>query len=313
MKSNKLWNCPACVNVTRRRGDNTNTPVRRHGFNESLMSCDNSIDQSDLTADHEHVTLRQISHLLDTKFQKFKQDMFSEIKTIVKMEVQSAITELKSELNETVGFLEDGQKQIKSDLKSVSVKVQELDNEKVKLENNIRDIDRRIKANEMLSRSNNLEIQNVPENRNENVVNIFKKLCEVIGHSVSDSDVHACRRIAKLDKNSSRPRNIVVTLPSPRHRDTILSAVRRFNKANPSDPLNSSLVDSSGTTGTKQKIYVVEHLSPECKKLHAAARKQAKEKSYTFVWVKFGQVYVRKNEQSPAILVRDLDGLNKLA
>ncbi|GBP22314.1 hypothetical protein EVAR_22600_1 [Eumeta japonica] len=79
-----------------------------------------------------------------------------------------------------------------------------------------------------------------------------------------------------------RPRNILVTLASPRLRDFVLSATLLFNKAHCKDMFNSKHVDFAGES---RRIYIMEHLSHECKQLQAAARKHARENNYKYVWV----------------------------
>jgi hypothetical protein len=56
----------------------------------------------------------------------------------------------------------------------------------------------------------------------------------------------------------------------------------------------------------------VEHLSPECKMLHAETRKVAKAKGFKFVWTRYGKIYVRKDENSDAIHIKDTNSLKKI-
>ncbi|CAG9138790.1 unnamed protein product [Plutella xylostella] len=161
---------------------------------------------------------------------------------------------------------------------------------------------------EKISRDSNVEIQEVPESKSENLLAILQSLCKVIDTPLVETDVRAYRRVAKINPASNRPRNIVVTLASPRHRDTLISAVLRYNKLHANDKLNST---SIGIAGEARRIYVSEHLSADTKQLHAAARKTAKELNYKYVWVRFGRIYLRK-DHSDAILVKNIETLAKL-
>ncbi|CAH2108022.1 unnamed protein product [Euphydryas editha] len=71
-----------------------------------------------------------------------------------------------------------------------------------------------------------------------------------------------------------------------------------------SDKLNTSHL---GMAGDKKPIYVIEHLSPALKSLHAATRLKAKQKDYKFVWVKSGRIYVRKNESTEYSTIFDAE------
>ncbi|XP_052755624.1 uncharacterized protein LOC128201770 [Galleria mellonella] len=312
--SNKPWQCCVCINITRRRGDNTNTPVRKpNTLDESVMSCDVTMNQSEMecsvSAENHTISLQQFGVLLDSRLQRFKADFFSDIKASIRSEIHLAITALKDEFTVTVDFLEEGQKRINGTLAAAVERVSELECKKNKLQGDIYELERRLKISEKTSRSMNIEIQAVPEKRSENVVGIFKKICDVINFPISDTEIHACRRVAKINSSSNRPRNILVTLPSPRHRDNILSAVRKFNKDNPKQTLSTFHLGYSGET---KKMYLVEHLSPECKELHSLARRFVKDKAYKFVWVKYGQIYIRKDEQSSAVLVKNAEMLKRL-
>lgn len=154
-----------------------------------------------------------------------------------------------------------------------------------------------------------MEIQAVPETRNENVLQLFRNLCKTINLQIDDNMVHSCRRVAKFVASSSRPRNILVTLSSSRVRDEVLSACLRYNKQHKELPLNTT---SLGLPLERGPIYVNEHLSPDCKALHAATRAAAKNKKYKYVWVRYGRIYVRKDDNAGCILIKTKACLDKL-
>lgn len=205
--------------------------------------------------------------------------------------------------------MESEQKDIKNELHSVNTKIASFESEKSGIQSEMRDLKRRLISLEKFSRSRNVELQMLPEKPNENLAAIVKKICQIIKAPISDGDICAVHRTAKIDPSTQRPRNVLITLPSERHRDHLLSSYKRFNKSLKSDHLNTSYLDIAGE---KHNIYMVEHLAPECKSLHAADRRVAKERQYNYVWIKFGRVYVRKNESSPAIVIKDLACLDKL-
>ncbi|KAG7299081.1 hypothetical protein JYU34_017579, partial [Plutella xylostella] len=261
------------------------------------------------TANSGTITLEQMNMLLN----QMRTDIVSEITTSIKREVNSAVNSalevLRQEFTATTDFLAADQKDIKTEIESTNKNVKELESMNSKLKILVTSLERRVESAEKNSRSLNLEIQAVPERKSENIVTHVKNLCKKINVPVTDSEIHACRRVAKMDQSSTRPRNILVTLPSTRHRDNIISAVKRYNKANSTNKLNSSDLEISGEACP---IFVTEHLSPAVKELHAAARKISKEKSYKFVWVKFNRVFMRKDEKSPYLCIKNLDCLNNL-
>ncbi|CAH2102050.1 unnamed protein product [Euphydryas editha] len=132
---------------------------------------------------------------------------------------------------------------------------------------------------------------------------------ETLNYEINDKDILHCTRIAKTNPSSTRPRSIVVQLASTRLRDQLLAAVVNYNRINPQKKLNSSHL---GYAGLKSPVYVVEHLSPNNKALHAAARIKAKEMNYKYVWVRNGKIFVRKSEGAELIQIRNKNSLSKI-
>lgn len=319
------WKCPTCTNVGRRKGSNLNSPVGRL-LDDSIMSCDESTQEcnsssianpcippmqqssSSSSPATGALTLDGIAQLLDSRITNLKQTLFSEMRSIVQGEINTGLDRIKAEFTETTDFLAQEQNDIKGRISSYESQIKNLEQQNCTLQGEINTFKRRLESIEKISRNNNVEIQAVPEKSTENVLTIVKSLYGTVNLSVSDSEISACRRVAKMSASSSRPRNILVTLPSVRHRDNLISAVKRYNKTHSNDQLNSQHL---GITGEKGYIYVAEHLSPESKELHAATRQAARGR-YKYVWVKFGNIYVRKDDNSPAILIKNKECLQKL-
>lgn len=190
-------------------------------------------------------------------------------------------------------------------------KVDSLQKENTLLKENITDLNSRISRMEQHSRLNNLEIQNIPENKSENLVKIVKQIATITDCKLEESDIQVCTRIAKINKDSQRPRSIVVKFTSQISRDNFLASTLKFNKKTKilTDKLNT---DHLGIGGGRKPVYIVEHLSPAQKALHAAARSRAKELQYKFVWVKGGKIFMRKTDTSEYKLIKNTQDLSEL-
>lgn len=163
---------------------------------------------------------------------------------------------------------------------------------------------------EQFARQSNVEIQGIPERRNENLMSIVKKIGNTVSCNLQETDILEFHRVAKQNTNSNRPKNIVVKLNCPRTRDNLLASVKVFNKNKHSDnKLNTSHIE---LPGEQRPVYVTEHLSPENKKLHAATRIAAKEKNYKFVWIRNGRIFVRKDISAGHINSKTVECLHKL-
>lgn len=295
--------CPSCTNVSRRRG------------NESPAVLSPAVVKRSTIAQRE-LTIENISELLDQKLAPTSSIMINsrnilikEVQGLLVKEMNKIAKDLRDEFIKTTDFIMEEVKDLKSAVAEKNTIIKTLQHDNTQLKDELKLLRNRFGVIEKLSRERNIEIQAVPEKRGENIVSIVKALCETVQLPISDSDIHACRRVAKMDAASKRPRNIVVTLKSPRLRDSVISAVHRYNKEHKDRKLNSKQL---GITDINNQIYVSEHLSPECKQLYAAARRSAKDKNYTYCWVKYGQIYLRKSDNTDAIRVNSVDFLKSL-
>ncbi|XP_045447760.1 uncharacterized protein LOC123656081 [Melitaea cinxia] len=284
------------------------------------MSCDNlnldaTIDSNSTTS--EPLTLDSISRLLDSKLkssflefsQVFRATLKQDIVDIVHREMNPVIQEIKNDFTNTTDFICEEQKYLKLQIEEKNKIIKNMESENIRLQASLSRIEDELAIMERNSRACNVEIQAVPESKNENVLMLFKKLCSVINFTVDDSSIRFCHRVAKMNHTSGRPRNILVGLSSTSQRDEILSAFYRFNKAHRNDRLGSTHLDINGE---HQKIFVSEHLSPTLKMLYSESRKLTKSHNYKYVWVRFGKIFARRDDDSPAIWIKNHEILDKL-
>lgn len=307
-KSN--WTCLECRSK-QPKSDNSNTPVR---VMNRLVTSDDDTRQK--LGEERNVTIR-------TKKQCSKSDgnetylTENRLRVIFKEEITETIKQLISEQLANIGSQISGfqdslsffSKQYDALAQSVNEKneiIKGLVAKNDNLTSQIKNLTGRLGQVEQNMRATNIEINGIPEHRSENLIKTIEQLGKVVETPLGDTDILHVTRIAKLNKESDRPRSVLVKLRTQRRRDELLAAVIRFNKNNRENKLNS---DHLGIGGRRVPVFVSEHLSPTNKHLHAAARKRAKEMSAKFVWVRDGRVFVRKNEQSHAIYIKDEESL----
>lgn len=328
------WKCQACKSRLPKTG-NQDTPIKP-SFSD-IASC-----ESDDTSDNQNVTIRskppkqdthsmrnldgtiegpvpatieEISQLLDRKLSSSSPivcDLRSALKedllAIITAKLNAVTDQLKAEFTTTTDFIAAEQLDLKSEIGRKDKDIKELQSKCSTLQKEIQTLNSRLSTMEKISRDNNLEIHGVKENKSENLLQLFRTICETVKAPVADSEIKSCRRVAKMDQASNRPRSILVTLSAPRLREDVLRAVSRFNKTS-SSKLNSRHL---GIEGATENVYISEHLSPECKKLFKDARKVGKDKGFRFVWVRRGSVFVRKDEGMSPILIKSDECLRKL-
>lgn len=250
-----------------------------------------------------------------------QQDHFDQLRTDLS-QLRSDVTDVRNNFNlfrkefdeksKTIEFLcgaQDEQVAINADFRR---KFKKLEAENTPLQTTVSELTSRIAQMEQHSRDCNIEVQCVPESRSENLLDILNQLLRTVSCKLPESSVRAVHRVAKLQSNSDRPRSIVVKMVTPQVRDAVLAAVIKFNKSKERtmDKLNAFHL---GFANNKQPIYVSEHLTVANKKLHAATRITAKEKGYSYVWIRNGRIFIRKNNENPSMIVRSEDFLRTLS
>ena len=225
----------------------------------------------------------------------------------LKSEIHSAIEKLQADFTHTTDFLEDEQRDIKENIKATETKIKDLESENIKLKQEINLMGGRLRSLEKISRSCNAEVHCVTERNQEDLLLVLKKMCDLIGSPLSFNSILSARRVAKINPSSNRPRNILVTFTGQYQRDQMMESFKAFNRKRTANPLNTSDLGLSD----ENKIYMVEHSSPEVKKLHADTREKLRH-SYKFIWIKYGRVYARKTEGSTLIHIADHSVLNNL-
>lgn len=322
-KLRSIWQCDDCKNLSRRKRNNDDTPVRsssattttaantRINSDESIALCHGQTNKAavDIPSISYDDFAKLLDSKLDSKLENIVESLSSKIVATIRQELKTTIDDLKSEFTETSDFIMKEQNDLKSQIIQQSKTIKELQSKNSALQESLQTINKKFTLIDDMSRSANLELHAVPERNDENVMAMFKNLCETTKIQLDNSAVRACRRVARMTR-SDRPRNILVSLQSSRQRDEIISAVHRFNKNHANDKLNSNHL---GVPGPACKVYVAEHLSPDNKLLYASARKAAKENAFKFVWVRYGKIYARKDETSTALLIRNNDSLKLLS
>ena len=206
-------------------------------------------------------------------------------------------------LEDSVEFMSKEYHEMKVEMDQNGEVIHQLKKENMELKASVSDLSVRLNIVEQHSRQDNLEINGIPENQAENLVSTVIQLGKTISCRIEADDVSSVSRVKKLDAQSSRPRSVIVKLKNTRKRDEVLASVMKFNRVHVTDKLNSSHL---GYGGTKQPVFVSEHLSPLNKIIHAEARKMAREKKYKYVWVRDGRILVRKDDGARAIQIKSL-------
>lgn len=313
------WMCPECLRKLP-KGDNTETPLRLASTNLAPLNVNTNkrTNAKRKNINRSPPSDREVEERSDNPA-ALSSDLRQIIREEVSKAVKGGISGLNSQLievceqmkgfHESMNFFNDQFEKLSSEISCYKENIKILTKENESLRAEMNTLGQRLNQIDQASRTCNLELQCVPENKAENLMTIVKQLCNVIKCPLDDSDIHHYTRIAKMNKESARPRSILVKFGCPRTRDSFLAASISYNKSNPQDKINTSHL---GFGGVKSPVFVVENLSVDNKRLHAAARSKAKELNYRYVWVRNGRIYMRKTESSDHVFIRNLSTLDKL-
>lgn len=182
--------------------------------------------------------------------------------------------------------------------------VEDLRKEKQEQNKYIESLEQKIIELQHKSRSSGVELRNVPQESIETPNSLMKTVCsigEAVGVQILQSELRDIYRLPGKSTTSDTPRPIIAEFTRVQTKQTLLSAVRTFNKDKGKDEkLNSSLI---GLPGKHQPVYVTEQLPISIKKLFYQSREFAKKNNYTYCWISNGNIFLRKQEGDKQVLI----------
>lgn len=161
--------------------------------------------------------------------------------------------------------------------------------ENEELRRDLREARREIVELKQYSRNMNIEIQGLPQTKNEDLEKTVANIAKCLGTDVTDKDIDIAHRVLSKDKKKS---NVIVRFLTRTARDKLLSAARKAK------------LDSSRLGFDKNDpVYINEHLCMELKVLLSKARQARREKEWKYVWVSQGRIFMRKADRTPLLHV----------
>ncbi|KAL4702319.1 hypothetical protein ACJJTC_006925 [Scirpophaga incertulas] len=154
---------------------------------------------------------------------------------------------------------------------------------------------------EQRSRLNNVEVKGVPLKPGENLFSIAEALTKAVGYSFPKTQINY---IVRVPIHNSKEKLIIITFINRYIKEEFLGAARAKKILT---------ADDIGFRGNRQIAFVNDHLIPESKNLLTKTKAVAKEKNYSYVWVKHCKIHVRKNDTSRVVIVSTVNDLNKIA
>lgn len=186
-------------------------------------------------------------------------------------------------------------------------KVDRLVTENAQMKTSIESLNAKMNDLDQKARLKNLEILGVPEKNNENLFEVVGQICENLNVNLDQNDIDFVNRVPSNPRYSSNKKfkNIIGRCRTLKVRDNIMNALKLKRTQN-GDQSDLSI------EGLSNNIYVNEHLTLANKIIHKETRDIAGRKGYKFVWIKNGNIFVRKNETSPILHIKNSESVKKL-
>lgn len=291
------WTCPPCREASNKSHVELDDSVVQLDTASNSASCPDEKQKSPNASSQMADILAKLNDIanLHSDLKELKRDMVD-------------LKEIKNDIAELKATYASNMDELFTRVNSIEDKVDEVDKLKLEIQDlkkSLHNISDEQRKNDQWVRRSNILINGIPQKANENLVEILKKLAAISGFSLNvDTDIDFVTRVAVgKESDQKKPRPIVVKMQARFKKDEFMAATRKLKNLTARD---------LGFPGTDQRIYVNDHLSPYNRFLFQQAKIKAKEKGYTFWWVRNCTVMVRREPSSPVIHVTSLEALNKI-
>ncbi|KAH0567803.1 hypothetical protein KQX54_014160 [Cotesia glomerata] len=113
---------------------------------------------------------------------------------------------------------------------------------------------------------------------------------------------------ARESNSTSTSRSLILKLKSADICDHIIDVKRRSSKL-----LVKDISNTNAHTNHSKPIYISEFLHPDLYKFLQKIKVRAKQLKIKYVWTYLGNVYAKKNDDSPKIVINTEDDLNSIS
>ena len=164
----------------------------------------------------------------------------------------------------------------------------------------------KVNAIEQYSRRLNLEISRIPIKDGKNTNKIMEEIAKLVNVELSADQISTSHRLAVKPKRTAGTENCIETETPPPpsiivrflSRDVCNQVYRNRKLLRNPDLKNFSVEGTS-------KIFINENLTPIWKKFFWKTKQQAKTNNYKFFLAVNGNVFVKKAEETEAVLIKN--------
>ena len=240
---------------------------------------------------------KDIEEILDKKLSQLvaKLDKVDEVLSSI-----SFLSKKYDELREKLSTLESTNKELVASN-------QILKNQVTFLSHQVADLLGKYDELEQYGRRECLEIKGVPVTKDEDTDSIIVNVGAKVGVTIYKSDISVSHRNPgppNANKTTSSDPPIIVKFVSRNVRDSLYRS--RFKLK------DVSTKDLGYTRFLESRIFIEESLTKDRKAIHKACLRFKKDQKWSYCWTRYGKVFLREHDDSPAIHITSLDQLRSL-
>ncbi|KAI5639023.1 hypothetical protein NE865_08365 [Phthorimaea operculella] len=279
------------------------------GKNESVFSVDGETTPPNFVNTQKRVQYKEkteeSSSLELIAFKKEITDMISNF-TNTHSQENKQISDSLNAIQQTNLKIEESLTTLKNQNEELFKKIAYLETQSKKDKEYIVLLEEKVEDLQRASRKACIQIKNVPKKKaetKEELTDMVLKLSENLQCDVEKKDIKDIFRI-QGKKEEQQTSTIIVELNSTLQKTDFIKKCKIFNR----QKQNQNKLQAKHL-GLKTKedtpIFVSEQLTSKAARLYFLARDLTNSKQYGFCWTSFGRVYVRKDERSPVILIKN--------
>jgi hypothetical protein len=231
--------------------------------------------------------------------------------------LKSEMSEIRGKLAEVMKFIDMANEKYESVMQKFVIheaQHKDLISENKVLKSSIREMEAKLinisdSCNdlEQYSRRDCLEIQGIPQSKDEDTNDIVKKVGDLMGIEVDEDDISISHRLSMSNKYKGKRFNLPIIVKFVRRemKEKFYRSRKSLKRFNTKDlELGYEETDN---------IYINESLTVRNKLLFKEALKVKKDLQYKFIWTSNGIIYLRKSTENNIIQIRNKDDIKKLS
>lgn len=252
---------------------------------------------------------------LTEKLQSIIQTMFRECEDRLLSEIDKRLNITMSDLNKVTDRVTNLESVVEEIRSAAMDQVNVLRTEAIDLKEEIAYLKSCARKHENSIVANDIRITNVPSEKNEDLYDIYFRLCEAV--NINPPNVKTIYRVNinrynKQDtniNNNNRARDaaIIIKFKCPYERNYVLKSITSFTKFR-KDPLRLNLIGFKSS----MPFYANENLTPENHRIFLKALSLKKQSIISAAFVNRGLVYIKQQNAEDSICISDFNQLNQL-